>query len=161
MPDEERRAESATGSPAAPADLSFEAALLELQETVRCLEDGSLGLDEAIACFERGVALLRGCYQTLEKAERRIELLTGFDRGGNPLAEPFDAAATIDGSGPSARRRRKADPAAVSDAAEPSAPRPSRPVAPESPAVPVENREPKPEAGASGQEGDSRMRHLF
>ena len=70
---------------------TFEAGLAELQNLVRELEEGSLGLDESIARFERGISILRRCYQALERAEQKIELLTGFDRDGNPLvtAAPF------------------------------------------------------------------------
>src|ERR1700691_6144849 len=75
---------------------TFEAGLVELQDLVRVLEEGSLGLDESIARFERGITLLRRCYQALERAEQKIELLTGFDRAGNPVTAPLDAAATHD-----------------------------------------------------------------
>jgi exodeoxyribonuclease VII small subunit len=75
---------------------TFEAGLAELQDLVHVLEEGSLGLDESIAHFERGISLLRRCYQALEQAEQKIELLTGFDRAGNPVTAPFDATATHD-----------------------------------------------------------------
>ena len=75
---------------------TFEAGLVELQDLVRVLEEGSLGLDESIARFERGISLLRRCYQALERAEQKIELLTGFDRLGNPVIAAFDATATLD-----------------------------------------------------------------
>jgi exodeoxyribonuclease VII small subunit len=75
---------------------TFEAGLTELQDLVRILEEGSLGLDDSIARFERGISLLRRCYQALERAEQKIELLTGFDRVGNPVTAPFDGTATLD-----------------------------------------------------------------
>jgi exodeoxyribonuclease VII small subunit len=96
---------------------TFEAGLSELQSLVRELEEGSLGLDESIARFERGIAILRRCYQALERAEQKIELLTGFDRDGNPVTAPFDGTATLDAAeGVPARRptktaRKKAEPA--------------------------------------------------
>jgi exodeoxyribonuclease VII small subunit len=87
---------------------TFEAGLAELQDLVRVLEEGALGLDESIARFERGVSLLRRCYQALERAEQKIELLTGFDRAGNPVTAPFDATATLDGSNaPPSKRQTK------------------------------------------------------
>jgi len=82
-------------SPAPRDEPAFEACLGALQEIVRALEEGRLGLDESIACFERGVSLLRCCYQALERAEERIEILTGFDDAGNPLMRAFDGAATL------------------------------------------------------------------
>ena len=40
--------------------------------------------------------MLRQSYDILQKAERRIELLSGVDAEGNPITEPFDDTATID-----------------------------------------------------------------
>jgi exodeoxyribonuclease VII small subunit len=86
---------------------TFEACLCKLQEVVRSLEEGTLPLDASIAAFERGIFLLRRCYQSLEQAEQKIELLTGFDRAGNPIVTAFDAAATPDGPQSRAGRRKK------------------------------------------------------
>lgn len=83
----------------------FEEALDELQQIVGDLEEGSLGLEDSLARFEKGVALLRTCYRVLEEAEKKIEILTGVDADGNPTTEPFDATATIDQSSASAGRR--------------------------------------------------------
>ncbi len=74
----------------------FETSLSELQQIVSQLEDGSLPLEESMQQFERGVHLLRNCYQVLESAEHRIEILTGTDRDGTVRTEPFDATATFD-----------------------------------------------------------------
>jgi exodeoxyribonuclease VII small subunit len=88
---------------------SFEACLAELQGLVRLLEEGALGLEESIAGFERGISLLRHCYQSLEQAEQRIEILTGFDRSGNPIVAPFDAASTLEvAQGAASRTKKKA-----------------------------------------------------
>jgi exodeoxyribonuclease VII small subunit len=84
---------------------TFEAGLSELQDLVRILEEGTLGLDESIARFERGISLLRRCYQALERAEQKIELLTGFDRAGNPVTAPFDGTATLDAANATPARR--------------------------------------------------------
>lgn len=78
--------------PAPPAD--FEAALAQLQAIVQDLEDGELGLESSLLRFESGVSLLRSCYQYLEQAERRIEILTGTDDRGEPITAPFDASAS-------------------------------------------------------------------
>ena len=74
--------------------LSFEESLAELESIAQELEDGSIGLDVALAEFERGVGLLRHCYGVLESAEGKIAELTGFDADGNPVERPFDASAT-------------------------------------------------------------------
>jgi exodeoxyribonuclease VII small subunit len=86
--------------------LRFESSLAQLQEIVSRLEGGSLGLEESLAEFERGVKLLRTCYRTLEEAEQKIELLVGFNEQGEAVTEPFDAKATYDEKGPSVGRRR-------------------------------------------------------
>jgi exodeoxyribonuclease VII small subunit len=103
-------------SDASGEEPTFEAGLAELQTLVRELEEGSLGLDESIARFERGISILRRCYQALERAEQKIELLTGFDRDGNPVTAPFDGTATLDAANgvpakrPSKAVRKKAEP---------------------------------------------------
>ena len=75
---------------------SFEQSLEELEQIVRQLEEGQLGLAESLASYELGVKRLKECYQLLERAERRIELLERVDADGEPVTRPFDAAATID-----------------------------------------------------------------
>ncbi len=85
---------------------TFEAALAELQRIVGDLENGSVGLEESLTRFERGVALLKTCYATLERAEQRIELLVGTRSDGTPVMQPFDASATADAETPTAGRRR-------------------------------------------------------
>ena len=74
---------------------SFEEALKRLEEIVRLLEEGDVGLNEALAQYEEGVKLLRQSYDLLQRAERRIELLSGVDADGNPICEPFDDRATL------------------------------------------------------------------
>lgn len=78
--------------PPAPKDAppSFEQALLQLQGVVRKLEDGDVGLDQALAEYEQGVRLLKHCLQLLEHAERRIELLSGVDSEGRARCADFD-----------------------------------------------------------------------
>ena len=82
---------------------TFEAALAELEEVLRDLEDGSTGLEESLARYERGVGLLKRCYGELRLAEQRILKLTGADEEGRPLTEPFAHAASAD-AGPKRRR---------------------------------------------------------
>ena len=76
--------------------LSFEDALKRLEEIVHSLEEGDVGLDEALKRYEEGVGLLRQSYDILQRAERRIELLSGVDAEGNPITQPLDDTATID-----------------------------------------------------------------
>ncbi len=74
---------------------SFEDSLDELQQIVSQLEAGSLSLEDSMAQFERGVGLLRNCYQVLETAEQRIEILTQA-HPERAVTEPFDASATLE-----------------------------------------------------------------
>jgi exodeoxyribonuclease VII small subunit len=74
---------------------SFEHSLQRLEEIVHLLEEGDLGLDEAMMHYEEGVKLLRQSYDLLERAERKIELLSGVDAEGNPITQPFDDTATF------------------------------------------------------------------
>jgi exodeoxyribonuclease VII small subunit len=73
---------------------SFEAAVAELEQILRALEDGSTSLEEGLARYERGVALLKLCYGQLQAAEQRISILAGLDGDGKPVLEPFDHAAS-------------------------------------------------------------------
>jgi exodeoxyribonuclease VII small subunit len=75
---------------------SFEQSLKRLEEIVHLLEEGDLGLNDALQRYEEGVKLLRQSYDLLQKAERRIELLSGVDAEGNPITQPFDDTATVD-----------------------------------------------------------------
>lgn len=75
---------------------SFEGSIVELQSIVGQLEDGSLPLEESMEQFERGICLLRNCYQVLEQAEQRIEVLTSVAEDGTVETEAFDASATFD-----------------------------------------------------------------
>ena len=74
--------------------LEFEDALKRLEEIVHLLEEGEIGLSEALTRYEEGVGLLRQSYDLLQHAERRIELLSGLDADGNPVGEPFDERAS-------------------------------------------------------------------
>jgi exodeoxyribonuclease VII small subunit len=69
---------------------TFEESLGELEKIVAELESGKLGLSYALARYEDGVKHLKSCQQLLESAERKIELLSGVDAEGNPIATPFE-----------------------------------------------------------------------
>jgi exodeoxyribonuclease VII small subunit len=86
---------------------SFEDSLMELERMVRDLEDGRLGLDEALARYEQGVGLIKYCYQQLRQAEQRIVQLTGTDEADQPVLQPFKHEATALARGEAARRLRK------------------------------------------------------
>jgi len=88
-----------TGAAHGPADeapVTFEEALRRLDEVVSRLESGEVGLEEAVALFERGQGYLAACRERLSMAQRRIEELTaeelpatGRDAAGGEPSAPF------------------------------------------------------------------------
>ena len=70
--------------------ICFEEALGELETIVHELEEGQIGLADALARYEKGIGLLKQCYGLLDNAQRRIELLTGVDGNGNAVTKPFE-----------------------------------------------------------------------
>lgn len=65
------RAARAAQSPMPP----FEEALDEIERIVRTLEEAPPGLEESLAHYERGVALMAHCQAALDKAEQRVFVL--------------------------------------------------------------------------------------
>lgn len=61
----------------APEEMTFGAALAELEQIVRSLESGQLELEESLTRYERGVALLRTCHARLGEAQQRVTMLMG------------------------------------------------------------------------------------
>lgn len=60
--------------------LSFEAALTRLEETVRMLESGNVPLDDSLSLFEEGIALVKLCNSKLDAAEQKVvKLRIGSD----------------------------------------------------------------------------------
>ena len=64
-------------------DLSFEKAMVELEEVVGRLERGDVALDESIKLYERGAALKKRCETKLKEAEEKVAAIT-LDAEGNP-----------------------------------------------------------------------------
>ena len=60
----------------------FEDALRELETTVQRLESGDLALEDSLAAFEQGVALVRVLNEKLTGVERRVEVLMRNHQGG-------------------------------------------------------------------------------
>jgi len=69
------------------AAMSFEDAVVELEQIVRRLEGGQVKLDEAILAYERGAQLKRHCEKKLNEAQQRVDrIVIGPD--GAVSAEP-------------------------------------------------------------------------
>ena len=76
------------GAVLAVEDLSFEAALAELEDIVSRLEQGEVDLEDSIALYERGTALKAHCEKKLKGAEARLEkIVLGPDgaKGTEPM----------------------------------------------------------------------------
>jgi exodeoxyribonuclease VII small subunit len=56
-------------------DLTFEQALDQLDQLVRRMESGDLGLDESITAYRRGAELARFCQVKLADAEQQMQKL--------------------------------------------------------------------------------------
>lgn len=54
---------------------SYEAAVAELESIVAAMERDDLPLEQALTHYQRGIALLRHCQQTLEAAEQKVKVL--------------------------------------------------------------------------------------
>ena len=66
----------APATPAPPAEpASYEAALEELEQLVARIESGQLPLDQMLAGYQRGAALLAFCRQRLEAVQDQIKVL--------------------------------------------------------------------------------------
>ncbi|MEO8618178.1 MAG: exodeoxyribonuclease VII small subunit [Sphingomicrobium sp.] len=73
------------------ADMSFEAALAELEQIVRTLEQGTAPLDQSIELYQRGDRLKRHCEARLQSAQERIEQISLGPDGKPQGTVPFDA----------------------------------------------------------------------
>lgn len=73
-----------------PDEMSFEAAMAELEQVVSKLERGDVALDESIALYERGAKLRKRCDAKLSEAEEKVAAIT-LDAEGNPTGtKPVD-----------------------------------------------------------------------
>ncbi len=54
-------------------ELSFEDALIQLENIVRELESGRIKLDDAVSAYEKAVALKQFCENKLKAAQLKIE----------------------------------------------------------------------------------------
>ncbi len=63
---------------------SFEELQRELEQTVGRLEQGEVGVDEAIRLWQRGEELFRLCAARLDDAEGRVEKLLADGRDTGP-----------------------------------------------------------------------------
>lgn len=112
------------------ATMTYEQALTELDGLIGRLEAGTVELDEAIKCYERGSRLAQRCGELLDRTEAAVtQLVVGG--GGSIQERPLEAEV--------------AEPPAPARSA-PRAPAGPRPVAPPPPGSPARARVPEPAA---------------
>ena len=73
-------------APSQDLPATYEAALQELEQLVGRLESGQLPLDQLLAGYQRGTALLGFCKERLQAVEQQIQVLDGGQ------LKPWDAA---------------------------------------------------------------------
>lgn len=78
--------------------------MAELEDIVAAMEGEQLPLEQLVARYEEGSALLKHCGSVLSAAKKRIELITladrgetGTDEGGNPAGYPGNAPGNVSG----------------------------------------------------------------
>jgi len=86
--------DEAAGGAAADAtpvdEMSFEAAMAELERVVGQLEGGEVPLEQSIALYERGAALKARCEKELKRAEAKVERITTDAEGEPTGTAPLD-----------------------------------------------------------------------
>jgi exodeoxyribonuclease VII small subunit len=75
-----------SAAPAPELPTTYEAALQELEQLVSRLESGQMPLEELLAGYQRGAALLALCKDKLAAVEDQIKVLDGGQ------LKPWDAA---------------------------------------------------------------------
>lgn len=68
--------------------LNFDESLTKLQDIVEKMEQGKISLEESLAHYEEGIKLIQHCHQTLNKAERKIHILS--QKLETEQLEPYD-----------------------------------------------------------------------
>lgn len=72
-------------------EMSFEAAMAELEGLVTKLERGDVDLEESITLYERGAVLKKHCEAKLKAAEEKVHAITlspeGTPTGTTPFSE--------------------------------------------------------------------------
>ena len=62
-------------------NLTFEGALVRLEQIAELLEGGSKSLEESLELFQESAELVNYCQQQLDEAEKKIQLLIKNDSG--------------------------------------------------------------------------------
>jgi exodeoxyribonuclease VII small subunit len=74
--------------PPDPSTMSYEQAAGALESIIEEIEEGSIGLEQSIASYRYGTALIKRCREILDKAEQEIEVLEAGSRDESPSGAP-------------------------------------------------------------------------
>ncbi len=66
---------SSTSAGSDPAPVGFEEAIAELETIVARMESGELTLEQSLAAYKRGAALLHYCQLALKDAQQQVKVL--------------------------------------------------------------------------------------
>ncbi|MGC8467396.1 MAG: exodeoxyribonuclease VII small subunit [Acidithiobacillus sp.] len=69
----------------AEASPDFAATLASLEETVRRLESGQLGLEDSVVLFQQGMELARRAQAQLQDAQQKVSILLGSEETPVPM----------------------------------------------------------------------------
>ena len=92
-------------------DEPFEVMLQQLEDTVRKLEQGNLGLQDSLEAYQLGIDRSKRCHKILAEAELKIEMLSGVDEDGKPVTRAVDASemTLVEKQASRSRRRSASD----------------------------------------------------
>ena len=71
--------------------------MAQLEQIVAAIESGQIGLEQSLAKYEQGMALVKRCRGILDSAEKRIEQLTETKEGVK--AEGMEAGEVVGRNG--------------------------------------------------------------
>ncbi len=69
-----------------PGRMSYEEAVGELESIIDSIEQGEVGLQQSLAEYSRGTALLKRCRTILDDAEQQVERLAAEEAPPSPEA---------------------------------------------------------------------------
>ncbi len=78
----------------------FEDLLKQVEDAVKALESGKLGLEDSLEKYEAGMKALKQCYGILEQAEKKIQVLVK-EKDGSLVAKEFQ---------PTPKKKEETDP---------------------------------------------------
>ncbi len=60
--------------------MTYEAAIIRLEEIVHLLESGEASLEDSLKLYEEGTKLTSFCYESLNKAEQKVIELSELEK---------------------------------------------------------------------------------